>query len=107
MNKSEVNDIDFNLVFQYLHKHCVRVFVSVIVCLIQFFWVFSVVRNTNWIYLSLIDKLYLFVKFVVLMAMFEMCRWSDPIIKKFILQKEKCSGSPVDNSYIDRNRRYR
>jgi len=105
----ELQEEDKERISNYFRKNWLRLAVSFVIFLVEFFWLFSYVQYANWKQRSFLSKSYFFLKLALVMALFEIFRWSDAIIKKYVLNKQsdKSCASPVDTHYIEKNRGYK
>ena len=97
----------------YIRTNPIRFVLTVCVFVIEFFWLMAYVKSANWIQRSFAWKVFFFFKMLIAMAVFEVIRWTDVMVKRFYKQDEQQTAntgpaaSPVDTKYIERNRGYK
>ena len=76
-------------VVEYLKRNKPRDIVCGVVFILQFFLLFLCLRN--WKTRGFFGKVFCFVLYSVLMVVFELLRWGDPFLKKYVSKEEQKS----------------
>jgi hypothetical protein len=81
-------DLSVEEIIEYLRKNVVRAGVCLAVLFLQFLFILFIARTANWRTRGFICKIYIFLKVFIVLAILEILRWSDALIKKYALKRK-------------------